>query len=175
MRRFNGVEKTIFALILATVCIGIIVPLMFFLANSFSNATEIYEYPKSPLISFKVTVKVEYLEENDEYAVFFKAKDGTYMNAIISGSGLILSNYFEQYFSVYQSPDELLEDFSTTKTDGSTEFTYNKNMFHNVKTFFLITSNAERALKNSMLVVVYTIIISLTLGSMCGYAMARYH
>lgn len=174
MSKFNPIEKTIFALIMSAVVIAVLVPLMFFLANAFSNGTEIYEYPKTPFFSLKVTVQVDYIEETNEYQVLMKNKSGDYINTINSSSGLMLSTYFEQYFSVYRTGEELLSDFEITKTEGPQEFIYYKNMWHNFKTFFQITSNADNALKNSIVVVIYTIIISLTLGSMSGYAMARY-
>jgi multiple sugar transport system permease protein len=174
MKKLSVLQKTIITLVMTTVLLAVIVPIMFFLANAFSNGTEIYEYPKTPIISFSVTVYVEYNELNNEYTVKYVNRRGEQQNAINSNSGLLLSNYFEQYFSVYKTGDELLEDFEIVKTEGPKEFTYAKNMFHNFKTFFYITSKAEEALVNSIVAVLFTILISLTLGSMCGYAIARF-
>jgi len=49
-----------------------------------------------------------------------------------------------------------------------------KNPFFNYKMFFLVSSGAFRALLTSLKVVVFTILISLTIGSLAGYAFARY-
>jgi multiple sugar transport system permease protein len=86
----------------------------------------------------------------------------------------MISAYFEQYFSVYRSPEELELQFKEIVHQESVQFTYHKDLWHNFRTFFYITSKADEALVNSIVVVIYTILISLTLGSMSGYAIARY-
>jgi multiple sugar transport system permease protein len=174
MKKLSHIQRAIVGLIFATVLIAVILPLMFFVANAFSNSTEIYDYPKTPLMSFTVTVSVDYDEINDQFIIKYIDRKGVSKNAIDSRSGIALSAYFEQYYSVYISAEEILEDFEITKTQGLTEFTYTKNLWHNFQTFFYITSKADEALVNSIVVVIYTIIISLTLGSMCGYAIARF-
>ena len=70
--------------------------------------------------------------------------------------------------------EELVEDFKQTLTNGPMEFTYKKDLFYNFKTFFSIVPNAAAALKNSIIVSLYTILISLGIGSLAGFAMARF-
>lgn len=70
--------------------------------------------------------------------------------------------------------EELAEDFKQTLTNGPMEFTYKKDLFYNFKTFFSIVPNAAAALKNSIIVSLYTILISLGIGSLAGFAMARF-
>jgi len=175
MKRLNPIQRVLLGLILATAIIAVVLPLMFFLANAFSNSTEIYDYPKTPLMSFTVTVDVSYDQVTEEYVIKYVDRRGDAKNAINSSSMLLISNYFEQYFSVYRTPEELESQFEEVLTSGETiRLTYAKNLWHNFKTFFFITSKADEALINSIVVVIYTIIISLTLGSMSGYAIARY-
>jgi multiple sugar transport system permease protein len=54
------------------------------------------------------------------------------------------------------------------------EFTYPKQTLYNFYQFFKIVNNAAPALKNSIIVALLTILISLSLGSIAGFAMARY-
>ncbi|HEY8391719.1 MAG TPA: carbohydrate ABC transporter permease, partial [Capillibacterium sp.] len=77
-------------------------------------------------------------------------------------------------YGVTVSGEKLLADFSRTRVQGPMEFTYRKNMLYNFKQFFAIVNKAMPALKNSILVSLYTILISLAIGSLAGYAMARY-
>lgn len=174
MKKLNHVQRTLMALVIATVLIAVILPLMFFLANAFSNGTEIYDYPKTPLMSFTVTVEASYDDVTHEYIIRYVNRKGEVKNAINSSSFLIISQYYEQFFSVYRTPDEIEEQFEVLHDGETLRFTYGKNLWHNFKTFFYITNKADEALVNSIVVVIFTIIISLTLGSMSGYAIARY-
>jgi len=54
--------------------------------------------------------------------------------------------------------EKLLEDFSQTLEKGPMEFTYRKNIFNNFNQFFKIVPNASSALKNSIIVALYTIV-----------------
>lgn len=175
MKKISAPLKAVMTLIFITAALVVIVPLLFFMATAFSNGTEVYQYPKTPLVTFQVQVYVEYNEVNDEFVVKFVRRDGEMQNTINSGNGTLLSIYFEEYFSVIRTGEELLADFEITKTEGPHYFTYPKNLWHNFQMFFYITSQAEKALANSILVVILTIVISLTLGSMCGFAIARFH
>lgn len=174
MKKLNYIQKTIMALILASVLIAVILPLMFFITNAFSNGTEIYDYPKTPLMTFKVNIEVTYDENTEQYIIKYIDRKGNVNNAINSSSFIIISAYYEDYFSVYRTPEELEEQFQSVLDSGTQRFTYHKNLWHNFKTFFYITNKADEALVNSIRVVFYTIIISLTIGSMSGYAIARY-
>jgi multiple sugar transport system permease protein len=57
---------------------------------------------------------------------------------------------------------------------ASVSFSVPKNLFDNYMTFFRVTSNAIPALIRSIEVALLTVVISLTIGGMAGYAFARY-
>ncbi|ANQ54527.1 ABC transporter permease [Thermosipho sp. 1063] len=69
-------------------------------------------------------------------------------------------------------------EISKLKTElekiGSIKFTVSKNLFDNYINFFKVTSNALPALFRSIQVSLLTVLISLTIGGMAGYAFARY-
>ncbi|SHH41715.1 carbohydrate ABC transporter permease [Thermosipho atlanticus] len=58
---------------------------------------------------------------------------------------------------------------------GSVKFIVPKHLFDNYVNFFRVTSNALPALFRSIQVAVLTVLISLTIGGMAGYAFARYN
>ena len=66
MDRLNAVQKTVFAIILAGMVMLVAIPLLFFITVSFSNSTEMTQFPKNIFPSGEITV---YVEPND---------DGTY-------------------------------------------------------------------------------------------------
>ncbi|QTA37555.1 ABC transporter permease subunit [Thermosipho ferrireducens] len=57
---------------------------------------------------------------------------------------------------------------------GAVHFSVAKNIFDNYINFFRVTSDALPALLRSVQVAVLTVIISLSIGGMAGYAFARY-
>lgn len=58
---------------------------------------------------------------------------------------------------------------------GSVKFSVSKHLFDNYVNFFRVTSDALPALFRSIQVAILTVLISLTIGGMAGYAFARYN
>lgn len=172
MDKLNIVQKTVMSLILAAVVLLVVIPLVFFTTVSFSNAVEMSQFPKKLFPDFSVTVRVQ-PAENGEYELFYDSGDG-YRSIISSGNPSRFETHFARQYGVMVSGEELIEDFSQTLANGPMEFTYQKDVFNNFKQFFRIVPNASSALKNSIIVALYTILISLTIGSLAGYGIARY-
>lgn len=173
MDKLNIVQKTVISIILSAVVLAVVIPLMFFTTVAFSNATEMSQFPKNMIPNLNVTVKVVPTEE-DEFEIFYDSGEG-YTSIITSKNPSKLETHFKRQYAVTVTGEELIKDFSKTLEKGPMEFTYKKDTFYNFKQFFKIVPNAAPALKNSIIVSLMTIIISLSIGSMAGYAMARYN
>ncbi|WP_222429940.1 carbohydrate ABC transporter permease [Paenibacillus cremeus] len=173
MNRLNMIQKTVMSLILSAMVISVVVPIVFFLSVSFSNDFEMNEFPKKLIPSTSVTVKVAPADQG-MYEIFYNNGEG-YRSIITTGNPIKLETFFNRQYAVTIPGDELLEKFSKTKENGPMEFTLKKDMLYNFKQFFTIATKAKSSLVNSILVSVYTIIISLTIGSLAGYAMARFN
>ncbi len=174
MDRLNAVQKTVFAIILAGMVMLVAIPLLFFITVSFSNSTEMTQFPKNIFPSGEVTVYVE-PKDDGKYELFYDYQDGSgYTSIITTNNASKLEKHFARQYAVVMDGEEILEEFSRTRTEGAREFTFRKDMFYNFKQFFKIVPNAGVALKNSIIVSLYTILISLSLGSLAGYAIARY-
>ncbi|MDF2859629.1 MAG: hypothetical protein K0Q87_5480 [Neobacillus sp.] len=173
MDKLNVIQKTVMTIVLATLVLIVVLPLMFFTTVSFSNAAEMSQFPKSMLPNFNVTVKVVPTEEG-EFEVFYDSGEG-YTSIITSKRASKLETHFTRQYAVTVPGEQLIEDFSQTLEKGPMEFTYKKDAFYNFKQFFSIVPNASTALKNSIIVSLMTILISLSIGSLAGYAMARYN
>lgn len=172
MDRLNIVQKFCFVIVIASMLIAVVVPLLFFTGVAFSSSSEMSQFPKSMFPRTTVTVKVAPAGEN-EYEIFYNDGQG-YKSIITTGSATKLENHFRRQYNVERSGEELLKDFSQTRKNGPMKFTYHKSLLFNFHEFFAIVNNAGPSLVNSILVSLYTILISLLIGSMAGYAMARY-
>lgn len=173
MDRLSAVQKAVVSIILAGMVMIVVIPLLFFTTVAFSNANEMTQFPKSLIPSTTVTVKVVPNEEG-EFEIFYDKGEG-YESIITTKRAKKLEEHFTRQYAVTVSGEQLVEDFSQTYENGPMEFTYKKDMLYNFKTFFKIAPAAAKGLKNSILVSLLTILISLTIGSMAGYAMARYN
>lgn len=172
MDKLSALQKTLIALVLSTMVMAVIIPLLFFTTISFSNAVEMTQFPKKLFPQFNVTVKIE-PNEFDEFELFYDGGDG-YESVITSKNPSKMETHFRRQYSVTIPGDELIADFEKTLTEGPLEFTYRKDILYNFKQFFSIVPNASSALMNSIKVSFYTILISLSIGSLAGYGIARY-
>jgi multiple sugar transport system permease protein len=179
MDRLNPAQKAAIAIVLAGMVMLVVLPLMYFITVAFSSAVELSEFPKRILPSWRLTVLVKSAEDG-AYEIFHDRLDGRGYRSVItiedSASGAVrVENHFKRQYNVALGGEQLLEDFRAVKTEGPLEFSYKKQALYNFIQFFKIVNNAAPALKNSIVVSLLTILISLSLGSMAGFAMARYN
>ena len=172
MDKLNAVQKTVVAIVLAGMVMLVVIPLLFFATVAFSSSVEMSEFPKKIFPSLGLTVRVEATADG-QYEIFHNNGDG-YRSIITSNDAAKLENHFKRQYAVEVPGDELLRDFSQTLENGPMEFTYAKSPLYNFRQFFKIVPNAAPALVNSIAVSLFTILISLTFGSLAGFAMARY-
>ncbi len=172
MNRMSILQKAIVTIVLAGMVFLVIVPLLFFVTVAFSSSAEMSQFPKRLLPTMSVTVLVKPTEKGS-FEVFHDSGDG-YTSIITTKSASKLETHFKRQYNVTISGEQLLEDFSQTLEKGPMEFTYRKEALYNFNQFFKIVNNAAPALKNSIIVAFLTILISLGIGSMAGFAMARH-
>lgn len=132
-------------------------------------------FPKAIFPSFSVTVKIV-PEEGGKYELLYDYGEGEgYQSILTSAKASNFENHFRRQYGIEISGEKLFEDWSVTREKGAMEFTYRKTVFNNFKQFFKVVPNAASGLKNSIIVSIYTIVISLVFGSLGGYAIARYN
>ena len=83
MDRLNAVQKTVFAIIIAGMVMLVAIPLLFFITVSFSNSTEMTQFPKNIFPSGEVTVYVE-PKDDGKYELFYDYQDGSGYTSIIT-------------------------------------------------------------------------------------------
>ena len=175
MNRLNPAEKTAFYIVMAALLMSVVIPLLFYLTSAFTSDAENMEFPRRLFPKFTVTVQVDYIPESGAYEIFYDSGGGYGFESVLtSNNPSRIKSLFTLQYSVTKSGEELMEDFEITKTQGRQTFVYRKDMLYNLRTFFTIAANARAGLVNSLIAAALTILISLSIGSLAGYAMARY-
>lgn len=158
----------------ASLILLVVIPLVYFVCLSFFSTKETYQFPQSLFPKTSFQFRVSWADEKYKVDVY-DAVTGEYEPLLNTSRMSEISRLLRRQFSVQCSTDELTRDFEIVKTQGPTVFTYEKDFLYNYKSFFSVSNGALEAMKNSVIAALWTILISLTLGSMAGYALARYH
>ena len=171
----NKIVKNSFLYLMVVFFMSVVlVPLMFLTTISLSSNTELYDFPKNFLPNRKVDLVVDWDAEDSEYIVSRYATDDR-KQALYAGTDYeSIAAYFERYLNIVVEPETLEEDFAPVReSEESLDISYNKALFSNYVQFFSIFDGAFAALVNSLKAVAYTILLSLSIGGLVGYALAR--
>ena len=173
MRIRKAVNKAVFSIIIATIILAVMVPFLSFLMTAFYSANEVYTVPRSFLPKTIYDVKVEYKDEM-YYISVYEDSLNEYELKIYSGKIDKLRRYLQTRYSVMLTDEEVEADFAPAQSGEAVYLKYKKDLLYNFKTFFTITNGAERSALNSLTAAGWTILISLSIGSLTGYTLARY-
>lgn len=166
------VNRTLFALFVAAMLIMILVPFLFLIATSLYSGDEAYKYPRTffPKLNFDMMVTWE----DDSYSLFVYENDIKDYEVKISSADISKFRiYLKKQYSIEKTNKELEADFLSAK-NGPVYYTYKKDLFYNFKLFFSIINGAGKAVVNSIMAAAWTILFSLSIGSLAGYTIARY-
>lgn len=174
MDRYSPVMKAVIGILVSTIIISVLVPLTFFLKVAFSSDVEMNEFPKSLLPTLSITVKVT-PHPNNEFEVARRLPDGSFESVMTTKNATKIETLFRTQYNVDRAGKDLLAEWAPLQLSGQERtLTYPKDMLYDFKAFFRVVNNALPALRNSIVVSILTILISLSLGSLSGYAIARY-
>ena len=165
------------------VIVGVILiiafPMYFLVMISFMSDYEAYDWPLPLVPAFKVRYKIEqsiegyhlsiYNKRTTEYERFgppdFDAGDEDLKR---------VQNFLKRQSNTVIDREELIGYINQVSPTNPVEFSVRKNLLLNYLTFFDVTRDAVGALLRSIYVAAFTIVISLSIGGMAGYAFARY-
>ena len=173
MRARKAVNKAVFSIIIATIVLAVMVPFLSFLVTAFYSANEIYTIPRSVLPKTKYDIKVEY-QDDMYYISVYEDRMNDYELKIYSGKIEKLRRYLQTKYSVMLTDEEVIKDFSPSQNGEPVYLEYKKDLLYNFRTFFTITNGAEKSALNSLTAAGWTILISLSIGSLTGYTLARF-
>jgi multiple sugar transport system permease protein len=175
LRLTKLIRRTIFYLFIVTLAVSIILPVFFLVSLSFLSTREAYLYPLPLVPSLSAKYSLTYGERGYLLSVYDNF-DKEYQTVLDTAELEKISVYMRsQIGTPYSIPD--IEDRIAELENGEADtifFKVRKNLFLNYDTFFKITRDAVPALFRSLQIAATTILISLSIGGMAGYAFARY-
>jgi len=151
----------------------IILPVFFIVSLSFLTTHEAYSYPLPLLPSLTSKFKLTYGERGYLLSVYDRVA-GEYETVLDTDDFEKMSIYMEDRLGTPVSISELEEQIARLANEDPVYFSKSADMLHNYRLFFLITRDAVPALIRSLQICALTIIISISVGGLAGYAFARY-
>ena len=156
----------------------ILIPLYFLVMLSFLSNNEAYRFPLPMVPAFRVEFQLTPPdpENNDNYTLYIYNKYSQEWESVAAYKDpASFSSYMRSNLNVLMSEEEIQEIMNQVETTGQpVEFTQNKSLIQNYVVFFTVTRDAVPSLIRSIEVAAATILISLTIGGVAGYAFARF-
>ena len=169
------IRKTIFYLFLTTLIVTIVLPVFFLVTLSFLSTREAYQYPLPLLPSLKTDYSLTY--GNRGYLVsVYDNFDEEYQTVLDTSEMEKITVYMKNQLGTPYTIPQIEERIAELESgpEDTIYFSARKNVFLNYISFFQISRDAVPALLRSFQIAGLTILVSLTIGGMAGYAFARY-
>lgn len=161
-------------ILVAALILFILTPVISLVSLSFMSNREAYSYPLPIFPQLNVSLQLEHFE--DGYMLSILDRNSHEYETLLKSDDLQkVSNYLDNYLNIKVSTEEVQELFRLTdKSGGLYRFKERSHLLSNYRTFFLVTRDAVPALVRSVEIALLTILISLSIGGLAGYAFARY-
>ena len=177
--RRSAKRTSLYIVLVGIICI-IIFPVFFLFSFSFMSDYETYsEWPKPLVPSFKANFMID--KDIDGYHLFIFNKSE---NEFMPFGPLVfndtekdiadLQKFIKRQANCKISVAKIKEYIKVVDNESGVEFNLNKDLMANYILFFQVINGAPKAVINSLMVAAATILISITIGGMAGYAFARY-
>ncbi len=169
------VRRTIFYLFIVTLAVSILLPAFFLVSLSFLSTREAYRFPLPLLPSLKTEYSLTHSDRGYTLSVYDKFEE-EYQTVLDTAEPEKMSVYMKSQVGTPYSIPEIEERMAELEngTEDTIFFSVRKNLLLNYTTFFAITRDAVPALLRSLQIAGLTILVSLSIGGMAGYAFARY-
>ena len=173
LKILKGAQMTLFYLIVITLVFVIIGPVFFVVSLSFLSAREAYSYPLPLLPTLTVRLQLTHGERGYLLSVYDRV-ERDYVEALDTDDLEKMANYMESRLGTSVTVQDIEAQIARLQQEDPVYFTRRANLLHNYRTFFQITRDAVPSLIRSLEICALTILISLSIGGMAGYAFARY-
>jgi len=176
-------RMTVLYMVVITFILIILTPVYFLVMTSFLSTREAYSYPLPLFPSFTTHFSLRIGErgyllsvkdpKTGEYETVLDTEDidkmSVYMQAFLNT--LMEEPQIQAYINAL---DNAVESRGGDGQDVVVYFSHRRDIFQNYQVFFRITREVGPALLRSLQIAFLTIIISLSIGGLAGYAFARY-
>ena len=176
----RSAKRSSLYIVLVGIAFIIILPIFFLFSFSFMSDYETYsEWPKPLVPSLKANFMIDKNTEGYHLFIFNKSED-----KFMPFGPLVFANNEEDIDNLRKfiklqsnckiSSQEIVEYIKVVDNNSNVEFSIKKDLLANYILFFQVVNGAPKAVLNSLMVAGATMLISLTIGGMGGYAFARY-
>jgi multiple sugar transport system permease protein len=162
------------------ISIIILLPMYFLVVLSLMSDREAYDWPLPGVPSFSVELRIELGDDGAYQMSVFDNRSQEYepfgpVSFTRSQEDLEdVAGFLKRQANTVISEEDLLQRLRQVAPDGPVTFRLRKSLLMNYIVFFEVTRDAVASVWRSVYVALLTIVISLTIGGMAGYAFARY-
>lgn len=171
----KAAKTTTFYILITSIVIALLTPLYFIVSLSFLSTREAYRFPLPITPALSSDYKLTEGERGYLFSVYDRVS-GEYQTILDTGEVDKIYNYMKYQMGTPMTEAEIEEVTAQLEIEDPVYFRERRNLIHNYQTFFRVAGTGEAipALLRSLQVCALTIVISLSIGGMAGYAFARY-
>ena len=173
---WKAARTTTFYIFVTGVAVAMLLPLYFIVSLSFLSTREAYRYPLPLLPALTTKFELTHGERGYLLSVYDRVEN-EYKSVLDTTDLEKMSVYMEsQLGATAITIAEIEQEIAKLETQDVVHFTRRRNLLYNYQVFFRVagTGQAIPALIRSLQICALTILISLSIGGMAGYAFARY-
>ncbi len=171
----KAARKTVFYLFITTLLVGILLPVYFLVTISFLSTREAYRFPLPMVPALKTDLELSHGKRGYLLSVWERSEDD-YVSVLDTKDLDKMRVYIQSILGTKITNEEIVLQIARLEKSGedAVYFTQPRDLLYNYETFFRVTRDAVPALMRSIQIALITIVISLVIGGMAGYAFARY-
>lgn len=171
----KAARMTSFYIFISGILIAMLLPLYFIVSLSFLSTREAYRFPLPLLPALSSQFELTHGTRGYLLSVYDRT-EGEFKTVLDTGDLEKMAIYMKSQLATPMTVEEIEEQVAKLETQDVISFSHRRDLLHNYKTFFQVagTGQAIPALNRSLQICALTILISLSIGGMAGYAFARY-
>jgi multiple sugar transport system permease protein len=171
----KAARTTAFYIFVIGVVVALLLPLYFIVSLSFLSTREAYTYPLPLVPALNTQFKLEHGKRGYLLSVYDRVEGG-YESVLDTKELKKMSDYMKYQLATPMTIEDIEQQIAKLEeTQEVVYFTRRRNLLGNYQSFFGVAGfKAVPALIRSLQICATTIIISLSIGGMAGYAFARY-
>jgi len=170
----KAARTTTFYIVVVGIAAALMLPFYFIVSLSFLSTREAYTYPLPLVPAFKTDFKMEHSERGYLLSVYDRVEEG-YETVLDTADLDKMRVYMDAQLATPMTAEEIAEQTARLQGQEVIYFSHRRNLLANYQTFFGVAGfEAVPALVRSLQICLLTIVISLCIGGMAGYAFARY-
>jgi len=176
MNIYKLAKLTTFYILIVGIMMVILTPIFFIVSLSFLSTREAYEYPLPLLPSLRVKYEMTYGKRGYMLSVYDRVEK-VYEPVLDTQDLEKMSVYMKAQLAARLTVPEIETQIARLEAgEDPVRFTKARNLLYNYDVFLKVagTGQAIPSLFRSLQVCLMTIVISLSIGGMAGYAFARY-